>query len=93
VGEAAEMLKAAWREVDFIVNEMPDAPHEAVLLHLNCTKAEKELNWHGVLSPAEMFDLTAGWYREFYSGNRVITAGQIAEYETLAEERNPVWTE
>lgn len=93
VGEAAKMLKAAWNTVEFTIDEVPDSPHEATLLHLNCTKAEKELNWHGVLAPAEMFELTAGWYREFYSGNRVITVGQIAEYESLAEERNPVWTE
>jgi CDP-glucose 4,6-dehydratase len=92
VRTVAEMLKSAWNELDFIIDEPAEQLHEANLLHLDCSKAAEKLAWHGILSVEEMFDFTAGWYREFYRSNRVISAEQIAKYITIAEEKVLEWT-
>ncbi len=45
----------------------PHAPHEANLLKLNCDKAHAELNWHRALTIDECLQMTAYWYKAFYS--------------------------
>lgn len=92
VGKAAAMLKTAWNELDFVIDPPAEQPHEAGLLHLDCSKAAEKLHWHGILEPETMFEFTASWYREFYRAGRVITAGQIAKYITIAEEKVLEWT-
>ncbi len=48
----------------------PQALHEANLLKLNCDKAHAMLNWHSVLSIDECLQMTADWYKEFYTGDK-----------------------
>ena len=92
VGTAARQLQQQWPEIDFIIDPPPEQPHEATLLHLDCTKARDLLSWHGVLTPAEMFDFTSQWYREYYKNNRIITAEQLEKYINLAEKQGLLWT-
>ncbi|MBR2625294.1 MAG: CDP-glucose 4,6-dehydratase [Lentisphaeria bacterium] len=92
VKEAAEMLSMYWEQIKFEYSPQVNTVHEANLLRLDCSKAEKELLWHGTLSAKEMFEFTALWYKEFYRNRQVITAEQLSEYITLAEKRNLAWT-
>ena len=92
VKAAAESLQSIWKDLQFTVNTPENAPHEANLLTLNCSKAAEKLAWHGVLSAEEMFGFTAKWYERFYNCNEVITLAQISEYQRLAEERDLAWT-
>jgi len=91
VGTAAAKLQEKWEKIDFIIDPPAGQPHEATLLHLDCTKAAEKLHWHGVLSTEEMFNFTAGWYRAFYQENRVVTGEQLDEYLLLAEKRGLSW--
>ncbi|MBE6389125.1 MAG: CDP-glucose 4,6-dehydratase [Lentisphaerae bacterium] len=93
VATAAEKLEKSWDRIKFEINIPEKAPHEAVLLHLDCRKAHEKLQWRGILEPEEMFEFTARWYREFYTRKRVITMEQLEKYMFLAAERGARWAE
>jgi CDP-glucose 4,6-dehydratase len=69
--------------------------HEAGLLKLNCDKALFHLKWESNLNYAETIELVRTWYENFYhkkSDMHDFTLQQIRKYETLATERNRIWT-
>jgi len=66
----------------------PKALHEANLLKLNCDKAHAELDWHSALTIDECLQMTADWYKEFYTGSQKeamypFCVGQICKYEEM----------
>ena len=68
------------------------ALHEANLLKLNCDKAHAGLNWHSVLTIDECLQMTADWYKIFYTGTAnestyKLCTQQIAEYAEKAIKR------
>jgi CDP-glucose 4,6-dehydratase len=68
--------------------------HEAGLLKLNCDKALLTLRWSPTLLYKETVTMTGEWYRRVVrekADARALTLKQIAEYETLAAERNLNW--
>ena len=74
----------------------PNDLHEANLLKLNCDKAHAGLNWHSVLTIDECLQMTADWYKKFYTGSRKeamypFCVAQIRKYEemTMAKRENP----
>ena len=91
VGEVAARLKSFWPQVGFRFAPQADAPHETKLLQLDCSKAERELAWHGVWSAGEAIRRTAEWYRDFYSRGRISTAADIDAYLASAAERGLPW--
>ncbi len=69
--------------------------HEAGLLKLNCDKALFHLKWQANLSYEETIRFTGEWYYDYYRRQKNIfnkTMDQIAEYETLAEQKGLAWT-
>ena len=68
------------------------APHEARRLRLDCSRAARELEWHGVWTPEECFRRTAAWYRDFYRGNGIGTAADLRAYVAEAEKQGLTWT-
>lgn len=92
VEEAASALAKYWSGIKFKVNPPQEQPHEAILLRLDCSKARNLLNWHGVLTPEESFEMTSCWYQKFYNENKIETMSQIKEYIALAEKRGLQWT-
>ena len=91
VREAAALLARHWPEVKFKAAPVPDAPHEAGLLRLDCAKARGELRWRPVWSAAEAFERTAVWYREYYRSGRVNTAADRECYIKDAAARGAAW--
>jgi CDP-glucose 4,6-dehydratase len=66
----------------------PKALHEASLLKLNCDKAHAELNWRSALTIDECLQMTADWYKKFYTGSQKediypFCVGQIRKYEEI----------
>lgn len=92
VHQAACALQKEWNAIEIDVQTLPGQPHEAKLLLLDCSKAAERLKWHGVLSAQENFEMTAAWYREFYTSGKIITSKQINDYITKAQERKLSWT-
>ena len=71
-----------------------DSKAEAILLRLNCDKAESVLRWHQVLSFARTVEMTAQWYKAYYDGvvdMFELSSRQIAEYADQAAEASLIW--
>ncbi|MBL7220576.1 MAG: CDP-glucose 4,6-dehydratase [Phycisphaerae bacterium] len=71
-----------------------DGKAEAMLLKLNCDKAESVLQWHKVLSFAQTVEMTASWYKAYYDGDAdmfELSSGQISEYTDQAAEASLPW--
>jgi CDP-glucose 4,6-dehydratase len=67
------------------------------LLKLCCDKAHAELNWYSILSIDDCLQMTAAWYKEFYSGNQTkdmypFCLGQIHRYAEMAAAKRMVYT-
>ena len=76
----------------------PKAPHEAKLLKLCCDKVHAELKWHSALSIDECLQMTADWYKQFYSGNQPkemyrFCVSQIRKYEEAAAVQRMIYTQ
>ena len=68
---------------------------EAGLLQLNCDKALTDLNWKPLLNIEETSKLTSQWYSHYYhekSNIYELTTQQISEFESLATEKEYIWT-
>ncbi len=69
--------------------------HEASLLKLNCDKALFFLGWEANLDYAECVKMVGSWYYNFYKSDKDMykhTVEQIFRYESLALEKNLIWT-
>lgn len=92
VGEAAETLHRVWDRFVFAIDPSAEAPHEAKLLRLDCAKARRKLNWHGVWDSRTAFEVTGQWYRNYYQTGTVNTAQDLATYVAAAEKAGLSWT-
>jgi len=81
VREVVENIKRHWDRIETRVAQIADAPHEAHLLKLDCTKAREQLNWHPVWSSQTTFEKTVGWYHRFYEDGEILTHDDLCEYE------------
>ena len=91
VKEAAAALQRSWPEVRFRAAGDPDAPHEARLLRLDCSKAQSLLHWHGVWEPETAFRRTAEWYRDFYLEQKINTDADFDAYFDSAAAAHMEW--
>ena len=93
VAEMADRLIKYWGSGKWDDLSDPQALHEAKLLKLNCDKAHAELNWHSALTIDECLQMTAAWYKKFYTAKPQesmykFCTKQIAEYAEKAKKRN-----
>ena len=68
-----------WKTTDL------SGPHEAKLLKLDISKAQKELGWTPKLDLSHALNLIVEWYQAFNSGDNMkeYTINQIKKYENL----------
>jgi len=83
--------------LDLTVDESQAHFHEAGLLKLSCDKALSHLAWTPVLDFDETMDITAEWFRTFYTDGAeaipAVSAAQLERYTTLAAERGLAWAQ
>ncbi len=91
VGEAARELAKHWDAIRVRENCPGDAPHEARLLKLDCSKARAMLDWRPVWGAAEAFAATGRWYKDFHTTGAVDTAADFARYTGGARGKNLKW--
>jgi CDP-glucose 4,6-dehydratase len=65
-----------WGSGSYNVEVNINNPHEAGLLKLDISKAEKELNWKPVLDAKTAVERTINWYKNFYKNT---TATELME--------------
>ncbi len=80
VREVVEHVKQHWSRIDYRLAQNPEAPHEAHLLKLDCTKAREQLGWSPAWNSAITFEKTVGWYRQFYENDTLATESDLADY-------------
>jgi len=67
VADMTERLVRCWGSGSWEDLSDPGALHEATLLKLNCDKAHAALRWHSVLTIDDCLQMTADWYKTFYT--------------------------
>jgi CDP-glucose 4,6-dehydratase len=84
--------KVKWEDV----SEINNGPYESGLLKLNCDKALHYLNWHAVMDFQKTVQMTAEWYKAYYTNECSsilnVTREQINVYMQLARKKNIQWT-
>lgn len=78
----ADALVAEIGQGEVIKAPVPDAPHEANLLRLDCAKAHKYLRWLPMLDFDDTIRMTAQWYKAWSDNTdmRAYTLQQLNEY-------------
>ncbi|MEY4748205.1 MAG: CDP-glucose 4,6-dehydratase [Pseudomonadota bacterium] len=65
--------------------------HEAELLHLDCSRARRDLGWRPVWPAATMLERTAAWYRAYHEGGRLDSLADLQRYVADARQTGAVW--
>ena len=91
VFEVVKLIKSKWDRIDIQIEQNSDNPHEANLLHLDCTKAHDKLGWKAILDFKETIALTTNWYKNFYLSGKIDSVSNLTEYIKLAKEKIADW--
>jgi CDP-glucose 4,6-dehydratase len=82
VHDLAERIIKCWGRGSICVERTPDAPHESGILHLNCDKARRLLDWKPKWDFDRTIEETVSWYKRVESGESAVllTRQQIMNY-------------
>lgn len=92
VDEIVHLSKEFWANITIEYSQNPEDAHEANLLMLDCSKANKLLHWKPVWGIEATIEKTILWYKNFYISADVNTKNDIARYIADAKKKNCVWT-
>ncbi len=84
--------KKYWNKISFTINTNLANLHEANLLMLDCSKANKLLKWNPVWSINDTFNKTISWYKMFYEKGVINTEKDLKDFIISAEIKNLIWT-
>lgn len=93
VCEVAQLVTETWGAGKVEVGGA-DGLHEATLLQLNIEKAKKELGVEPVYEVKKAIQVTTEWYKKYYlehQNMQQFSQQQIAEYVSMAQEKNIEW--
>ncbi len=93
VGEIVAQVNKAWPKIDYEINMIPDQPHEAGMLRLDCSKARTKLQWTPVWDGKSTVKKTALWYKFFYESNEVWSLEDLQSYTADAQSKHISWAE
>lgn len=85
VRQLVKMMAAAWPRVMAEITPQADAPHEAMLLRLDNTKARTRLGWEPALPLEDTVRFTAEWYRAVH--DRPTSAAEMMRVQLNDYER------
>ena len=91
VGEITALCQKVWEDIQITTGNNPSEHHEANLLMLDCSKANKLLKWKPVWNIETTIQKTITWYMEFYRKNPLNTVADIAAYVDAAKKTNVSW--
>ena len=93
VRQVVETLQKFYPDLKYRIEADANAPHEAVLLRLDCSKSRRLLEWHGVWDIHKTLEMTARWYAAFYETKQILSAAMLEEYIRDAAKKGLKWTE
>jgi len=80
VRTVVERMAKAWDAVRVEFRPEANAPHEARLLKLDCSKAKDRLGWKPVWNGLDTVEVTAAWYRAWSERREVTSRRDIDRY-------------
>ena len=86
VEEMTQMATEIWGGGTFVCPQLTNQPHDAGLLSLDITKAEKVLGWQPHLNARQALEMTLEWYKTFYHNPSAISellVKQIRQFENI----------
>lgn len=92
VCEVIDNIKKYWDRVNYKTDIDPKQPHEASILRLDCSKANKDLQWKSIWTTKKVLKKTATWYKYFYESNKILTYEDINSYVEDAKKKGLPWT-
>jgi CDP-glucose 4,6-dehydratase len=92
VKEVVEEVKAHWDTIAYKINTDEANLHEANLLMLDCSKANKQLKWQAVWNKEQTFSKTIGWYKDYYTKDVVNTEANLRDFISSAIKKGINWT-
>lgn len=93
VGDIVKLSNKYWDSVQIEFGKNIDEHHEANLLMLDCSKANKLLKWKAVWGIDQTIDKTINWYKEFYLNNNILSQADLEAYVTDAKAANILWAQ
>lgn len=81
-----------WNSVRYKISENNNDHHEANLLMLDCSKANKILKWHPVWDLNITICKTINWYKDFYENKQINTEQDLNDFIQTASEKSMIWT-
>jgi CDP-glucose 4,6-dehydratase len=96
VDQLVRSILTKWQSDSKLVIQTDDSAREAQLLHLDCAKANQQLQWRSAWQFDRALDATLDWYKHFYSddtGRDVysLTVQQIEKYAEDAQSQDIEW--
>ncbi len=92
VGEIVEKSTSFWKKIVYKEGSNLEEHHEANLLMLDCSKANKILKWLPVWDLEMTLNKTISWYRSFYEDNKVNTEQDLLDFISAAKDKSLEWT-
>jgi len=91
VGDIVRLSHQYWNNIQIEISKNTDEHHEANLLMLDCSKANKLLKWEAVWGIDKTIDKTINWYKEYYESSKVLSLSDLTEYVSDAKAVNILW--
>ncbi|MDA9900618.1 CDP-glucose 4,6-dehydratase [bacterium] len=85
-------VENVWDKVTYNIIEDKNNHHEANLLMLDCSKANKLLKWAPVWDLNKTIFKTMNWYKSFYEDNYIQTKNDLLSYIEDAKSKSIIWT-
>ena len=93
VGEIALLSEKVWDAVVPEFSKNKSEHHEANLLMLDCSKANKIMKWKPVWAINKTLQKTIGWYKDFYQNGHINTEKDISDYVNAANKLEIEWAQ
>ncbi|MDG1226408.1 MAG: CDP-glucose 4,6-dehydratase [Polaribacter sp.] len=91
VGDIVKLSNEYWNAIQIEISKNTNEHHEANLLMLDCTKANKNLKWNAVWGIDKTIDKTISWYKSYYENNKLLSLEDLTEYISDAQSANILW--
>ncbi len=92
VEQLVQLSKNTWSKVHYKFDIQKNAVHEAHILTLNSSKAQRELDWKPVWSGKTAIEKTIDWYKEYYENKNVVSQKNLQQYVFEASKKSFAWT-
>lgn len=92
VEDVVKSIKRYWPKIEYKISKQTNHFHEANLLKLDSTKANRLLSWKPIWSTLRSLEKTVQWYKAYYEKGIVLTENDLIDYIYDAKSQKAAWT-